>query len=390
MGRTAEGWKLVWRRGIGCVRFRHKGKRHEISTLQREPVAATEVAARIYADFVSGRVKRATTGALIHPATPIDELCANWIADIMPELGDGTDSTYETYARHWTKHFKTIGEVGTASIGDYQRKRLGEVQRSTIIKERSGLLRFLEWLVEKEMLSEVPPFPKLAKKATGTRHKQARLAPQVELSPEEIELVLAALPELSLRSRNGRRFPVKARFEFAYETGLRPETLDKVLARDITVSGLHMRAELDKNRWERVIPLSNRARAAVKSLGTRMPADPLFGAHDYRAVFRKACVQALGEERGSLVTPYDLKHARVTHLFEDGASIPGIKFLTGTDVALDRYIRPSRRAAEAAIGGHSGDGPRKLAGPSSEKIKKPRCEGEDLNLHGSYPASTSS
>jgi hypothetical protein len=72
-----------------------------------------------------------------------------------------------------------------------------------------------------------------------------------------------------------------------------------------------------------------------------------------------------------------------------GAPIPGIKFMTGTDVALDHYMQPSRRAAEAAIGGHTGDAPKKAVGSSPEKIKKHRCEGEDLNLHGSYPASTS-
>jgi integrase len=156
-------------------------------------------------------------------------------------------------------HFTQRQRVSTPSIGDYQRKRLGEVQRSTIIKERSGLSRFLARLVEKEMLGEVPAFPKLAKKATGTRHKQARLAPPAELSPDEIESVLASLPVFSLRRRKGESFHVQARFIFAYETGLRPETLDKLLAQDVTVSGLHMRAELDKNRWERVLPLSARA-----------------------------------------------------------------------------------------------------------------------------------
>ena len=59
-------------------------------------------------------------------------------------------------------------------------------------------------------------------------------------------------------------------------------------ARDVTVSGLHMRRELDKNRWERVIPLSARARAALKSLGTLEPAEPLFGEHDYRTVSGRA------------------------------------------------------------------------------------------------------
>jgi hypothetical protein len=63
--------------------------------------------------------------------------------------------------------------------------------------------------------------------------------------------------------------------------------------------------------------------------------------------------------------------------------------MTGTDVALDHYMQPSRRAAEAAIGGHSGDGAKKGVGSPPENLKKPRCEGEDLNLHGSYPASTS-
>ena len=39
--------------------------------------------------------------------------------------------------------------------------------------------------------------------------------------------------------------------------------------------------------------------------------------------------------------------------------------------------------------GYRGTEFRKFFGHSSEKIKKQRCEGEDLNLHGSYPASTS-
>jgi len=35
--------------------------------------------------------------------------------------------------------------------------------------------------------------------------------------------------------------------------------------------------------------------------------------------------------------------------------------MTGTDVALDHYVlQPSRRAAQAAFGGHTGDPPKKL------------------------------
>jgi integrase len=381
MARTAEGWKLVWRRGIASVRFRIQGKRHEVSTRERDPRKAAEAAQQIYADFVSGRVRRAASGALVHPATPLEEICADWIEAILPELGEDTDKTYETYAGHWSSFFGTIGNVTTARIGEYQRARLQSVQRTTVIKERSALLRLLTWCVEQEIIREVPEFPKLARKATGTKHKQARKKPSISLEPAEVDAILAELPEWS-RSRDGKRFPLRAWFEVAYETGLRPKTLMRLLGKDVTAAGLHIRPEADKNRWERVIPLTERAQAALKRIGPLKREEPIFGKHDRRASFRGACIRALGEELGNQVTPYDLKHGRVTHLLDAGAPVNGVRFLTGTGVALDRYSHPSRRAAEraiqTAIGGHTGDAPQ--AG---------QCEGGDLNPHESYLASTS-
>ena len=163
------------------------------------------------------------------------------------------------------------------------------------------------------------------------------------------------------------------------ETALRPTTLDLLRWSDITLAGLHIRAEVDKNRWARVVPLSKRAREALASLTRGGPDALLFGKHDYRTAFVAAAKAALGEERGKYVTPYDLKHARVTAWLDEGASVLGVRFLTGTKLALDRYAHASRRAAESVIGWHSG-------GEANQK----ECEGEDLNLHGSYPASTSS
>lgn len=378
MARSAEGWKLIWRRGIACVRFRHEGHRHEISTRTRDPKQAAEIAARIYADVVSGRAKRVATGALVHPGTALDDLVADWIDAITPELGRGTDRTYEVYGRHWCAHFETIGAVTPASIADYQRLRLGSVVRTTIVKERSALRRFLAWLVERGVLAALPEFPTLPKKALGTTGEGRRKAPTMSLTPAETLAVIAALPEWSPRTRKGARFAVRARFEVAYETALRPTTLDLVRWGDVTVAGLHVRAEVDKNRWDRVVPLSDLARAAFKRIGPGDRDELVFGSHDYRSTFRAAAVAALGE-RGKLVTPYDLKHARVTDWLDAGASVLGVRFLTGTKLALDRYAHASRRSAERVIGGHSGD----------EAIRK-ECEGEDLNLHGSYPASTSS
>lgn len=379
MARTAEGWRLVWKRGVAHVRFRAHGRRHEISTRERDSLAASRVATEIYADFVSGRLTRAASGALVHPGTSLDGICADWIADIAPELGEGTDTTYEVYARHWAKHFRTIGAVNVAAIATYQRDRLRTVQRSTVIKERSALLRFLIWCHEKGCLRDVPALPKLSKKAPGKKHKQGRSKPRVDLSPAEVAALLTALPEWSLRSKAGKRFAVRDYFLVCYETALRPEgTVDRLLGSDLTLAGLHIRPECDKNRWERTVPLSRAARSALKRQTTKAD-KPIFGVHDRRVVFRKACVEALGPERGNLVSPYDLKHARVTHWFDAGASTTAVAFMTGTRAALVRYTQPSRRAAEGLFGGHSG------AVSSDDE-----CEGPDLNRDGSYPASTSS
>ncbi len=57
MARTAQGWKLVWRGGIATVRFQVQGKQHAVSTLQRDPIQAEKVAARLYEEVVSRRVK---------------------------------------------------------------------------------------------------------------------------------------------------------------------------------------------------------------------------------------------------------------------------------------------------------------------------------------------
>jgi integrase len=130
--------------------------------------------------------------------------------------------------------------------------------------------------------------------------------------------LLAALPEQSERTHGGKHFPVRSRFVFAYETALRPATLDLLRWEDVTVAGLHIRAEVDKNRWQRVVPLSERARAALSAIGSGKAGQLIFGRHDYRTAFGAAAKAALGEARGATVSPYDLKHARVTAWLDEG------------------------------------------------------------------------
>ena len=377
MARRAEGWKLVKRGDIWRVRFTYQDRRYEITTGERDSRKAEVIAAQIYADVVSGRVSRANNGALIHPTTPLDELCADWIAAIEPELGRDTGSTYTVYSGHWSAFFGSIGSVNTGNVSNYSRERLKKVVRETVIKELSALRRFLLWCFEQGHVREVPLVRPPSKKATGKRHPQGRRAP-MPITPAQVSAIVSKLPAQS-RTRKGKSWPIRDRFEFAYETGLRPECIDGLEERDLTAFGLHIRPELDKNRWERTIPLSDRALEILTASVTGTPSRRFFGEHDRRESWRKAAIAALGAGDGKRVNPYDLKHARVSQWRREGKNPLGIKFLTGVDEALEEYLHPTRTDAEQVLWGVSG-------APTGAG----ECEGRDLNPHGSYPTSTSS
>lgn len=133
-----------------------------------------------------------------------------------------------------------------------------------------------------------------------------------------------------------------------------------------------IRAAADKNRLERTIPVSTRARGALER---GLP----FGAKDRRAGFAGAVRRALGPDRH--LTPYDLKHARITAWLNAGEPVGGVAWLTGVSIETltSRYAHASRQAADQIIRGHS-----------VAAVAVALCEGRDLNPDGVSTASTSS
>lgn len=372
MGRVAEGWKLVCRKGIYGIRWTNEpGKfprRPEVSLRTTDPVEAARLAPTVYAEHVSGAKDDGTedTNHRVSPTTRLKELIAEWLDAIQVQLGRGTGDTYVIYGNHWLKHMKTLGDLRPAKIDEYQNARLKSVLHVTLDAEVSALRRFCKWLKVREYIRRVPEFPKVSDSAVGTKyHKRRREKPTEVLSPEQMDAVIESMDPWSKRKVKGRLFPVKARFEFARETGLRPITIDGLIGRDLTVSGLNIRVENDKNRWGRVVPLTPRARAALESVLPEDPDQLIFGHHEWDVIFYKHAVQVLGVELADKMAPYDLKHGLVTELFDEGYSETGIQFLTGTKSSIRRYSHPTRRAAEEVIRGRSGDrakaAPRKKA-----------------------------
>jgi len=128
----------------------------------------------------------------------------------------------------------------------------------------------------------------------------------------------------------------------------------------------------------------------------------IFGCHDYRDQLKKAANGVLTPEELVTFAAYDFRHARITELAEQG-HLTGAAYIAGHKKVstTDHYARPNRRAAARALQAVGATGFRApVANPVTRRnrlagVDKPAealslCEGEDLNLHGSYPASTSS
>lgn len=365
MGRPRKGWSLRKPRRPGdsyAVRFTSAtGQPRELSTGTRDPREASRVAAELYARDLTRGPDAPPGVPTVDPLLSLTDLFARYLLAIETTHDPETVKTYVGYAKRFVGFFgDTLATVTAARMGVYQRERLGQVLRGTVRKERSFLSTFLAWCVEQHVLGEahVPAWPKLPRKALGVRSGKQRAKP-VDVTVADVAAFLAALPLWS-RSRRGARFAVRARFAVAYETGLRPATLDAISIPEHWTPGaaeLEIAPEIDKARFGRRVPLTPFARAAlehtVRELG--ITAGLVFGEHDYRAPVEKAR-KAAGLPAG--FAPYDLRHGRASHLLDASADLRGTGFVLGHKLmtTTNRYIRPDEKGARAALAAASSGG----------------------------------
>lgn len=328
----------------------------------------------------------------------LEALTDKWLEDVGSTIDPQTAKLYRLHmVTHVAPHFGGPHGIVKSSIAEYGRRRLRVVKRATLQKERSTLRGFLAWCLEQGYLLESPEFPPLPRKAIGTAFAQRRRGKATDLQPEECDALIAALPRWS-RPRAGQpSFAVRARFIVAYETALRPATLDALSVPEHYSRGsetLTITDEIDKARFGRVLPLTGAAREALDSVCRPGRTGLIFGEHDYRWQLDKAA-KAIGLPAAKLRTfcAYDLRHARLTELAE-GGNLTGTAYLAGhkrvTTTSL--YVKPGLRAGERALA--QADESRVsnrpfLVGQGKSPFSKALCEGEDSNLHGLSAASTS-
>lgn len=354
MGRRAEGPRYRREGATWYVRFTAHGKRHEYSTGETDRGLAERFGARRYAEVLA---RGPDTPGRRASALSLEDALGEWLAALEATHDEETLKIYRWMAKtKFLPFFRRLDGITPGTLSDYMTTRLREVTRETTAKELSIISGFLTWLVDARIWTERPANPRVPQRATGVRVGRQREAP-VDLSLEDVAKLLAALPERS--SRDG--FLVRDYYLVAYETSLRPTTLDSLeVPRHwrLGEASLRITDRIDKARFGREVDITPAAVAALtRAMGDRTEG-LVFGRAWRWRYLKDAALHVFGEERGTDVAPYDLRHGRITHLLDAGGSLSGVAYIAGHKrvTTTDRYARPNRRAAAAALrGSFSGD-----------------------------------
>ena len=207
------------------------------------------------------------------------------------------------------------------------------VSRSTVGRKSASLRRFFAFLADEGHRADDPG---KALPRPGT----ARTLPKV-LSHADIDRLFAAIAERAARDPlDPNDLRLSALFELLYGSGLRATELVS-LPRNAVHPDRPFLILRGKGGRERLVPISDRARAAVALWRTHVGADRLWlfpsGKGHLSRIRLYQLVKALAAEAGippDRVSPHVLRHAFATHLLAGGADLRALQSMLGhADIA---------------------------------------------------------
>jgi integrase/recombinase XerD len=226
------------------------------------------------------------------------------------------------------------GRLARADAGDLA--RLGEgwmdLARSSVARKSAALRRFFQFLAEEGHRPDDPS-------AALPRPGQDRPLPRT-LDHDDIGRMFAELARRVEAAPTRANVRLVALVELLYGSGLRATELVSLPRRAVHTDQpfLILRG---KGGRERMVPLSDRARAAVAAWRAFVPADAVWlfpsGKSHLSRVRLYQLVRALAADAGippERVSPHVLRHAFATHLLEGGADLRALQMLLGhADIA---------------------------------------------------------
>ncbi len=207
------------------------------------------------------------------------------------------------------------------------------LSRSTVGRKSASLRRFFAFLADEGHRADDPG---KALPRPGT----ARTLPKI-LSHADVDRLFAAIAERAARDPldpNDRR--LSALFELLYGSGLRATELVS-LPRNAVHPDRPFLILRGKGGRERLVPISDRARAAVAIWRTHVATDRLWlfpsGKGHLSRIRLYQLVKAIAAEAGippDRVSPHVLRHAFATHLLAGGADLRALQSMLGhADIA---------------------------------------------------------
>lgn len=341
-GRIVQGWVNRLRRAGGMAdlieNFLEQGG------LAADEATLAKIALRVDAlAGATGEYEREPEPKAPSSPKKLETQTEAWLASVVSLYDERTHVTLTQYAAKWPDLFgEALDDLNAQAIARWLAMRLGQVTRSTVKKELWGLRAFLTWSVDvARTLPALPTFPKLPRRALGVRAGAQREKP-VELTEGQVDGLLAAMSDKA-----------RPRYVLMAETGLRPETIDGLSVPEHYTKGaetLEITADIDKARFARTLPLSEKAREVLDAvLAGRTKPGPIFGTSRHVKHFKKAA-DACGLPKET--APYDLRHARGTHGLEaSGGNLNGVAYLLGHKqvTTTNRYVHASQRAGATVL-----------------------------------------
>ncbi|HYN46168.1 MAG TPA: tyrosine recombinase [Allosphingosinicella sp.] len=224
---------------------------------------------------------------------------------------------------------------GLAEAGPDTLKRLAEawmpLKRATVARKAAALRRFFAFQQDEGMRAD-DPSPALPRPA------RERPLPKIL----DHQAVGALFAEVERRKAEGGvpALRMAALVELLYGSGLRATELVSLPRNAISPDKPFLILK-GKGERERLVPISDRARAAVAAYAAHVSRDVLYlfpsGRKHLSRVRLHQLIKALAADAGvppDRISPHVLRHAFATHLLEGGADLRAVQMLLGhADIA---------------------------------------------------------
>ena len=226
------------------------------------------------------------------------------------------------------------------------------LQRATVARKAAALRRFYGFLQDEGLRPDDPS-------AALPRPGAARPLPKI-LDHDMVDRLFAEI-ERRKAAGDASALRLAALVELLYGSGLRATELVSLPRHAVSPDKPFLILK-GKGGRERLVPISDRARAAVAAWAAQLPRDSLFlfpsGRKHLSRVRLHQLIKALAADAGlppERVSPHVLRHAFATHLLEGGADLRAVQMLLGhADIATTQIYThvDSRRLIELVNSRH--------------------------------------